>query len=422
MEQPGSIRDLFEKHMRGTASVAEQEQLSEVLERCSNEELTDVLESIAASTGRDPRFSSVDWETVLQSILQHPREASDAGERTGSGEWQGLEEVPQETARIIRLSPQRRFVAAAIVLLVVLGAGLYGWLGLRSSKESGGIPVARFKNDILPGGDKAVLTLADGTTILLDSAQSGRLTQQGNAVIVKLNNGQLAYKTQHEKPAEVLYNSLTTPRGGQYQLTLPDGSKVWLNAASSIHYPTAFSGKERRVEIRGEAYFEVAKDPHQPFKVVALAAAGKSALEIAVLGTRFNVNTYEDEVVIKTSLLEGRVSVNGSRPLQEGEEAVILRDPSPARPDMRIVKVPDIEESIAWKEGIFHFDQENIAAIMRQLSRWYDVEIAYEGPLPKDLFTAIISRNNNISQVLKMLEATNRIHFKIENKKITIMR
>ncbi|HWK07121.1 MAG TPA: FecR family protein, partial [Puia sp.] len=326
MEQPGYIRDLFEKHMRGTASVAEQEQLSEVLERYSNEELTDVLESIAASTGRDSRFSSGDWETVLQSILQHPRETSDVRERTGSYELSAIREsadatqVPQEKALIIRLYPRRRFAAAAIILLVVLGAGLYAWLGGRPSKEAGNIPVARFKNDVLPGGDKAVLTLANGAAIVLDSAQSGVLAQQGNAKVVKLNNGQLAYQAvtshQSQTASPVTYNTLSTPRGGQYQLTLPDGTKVWLNAASSIHYPTAFSGKERRVEIRGEAYFEVAKDPYKPFKVVSLAVAGKSALEIAVLGTRFNVNTYEDETIIKTSLLEGRVSVNGSRPLQ----------------------------------------------------------------------------------------------------------
>jgi ferric-dicitrate binding protein FerR (iron transport regulator) len=243
--------------------------------------------------------------------------------------------------------------------------------------------------------------------------------------VIKLKNGQLSYQTaasdKLQAASPVTYNTLSTPRGGQYQLTLPDGSKVWLNAASSIHYPTAFTGKERSVEITGEAYFEVAKDPYKPFRVVSLAAAGNSPLEIKVLGTHFNVNAYEDEASISTSLLEGKLSINGSRPLAAGEQAVIVRGPSGAAKAIRIVNVPDIEGSIAWKEGLFNFNQENISSIMRQLSRWYDVEVAFEGPLPKDQFTAIISRNNNISQVLKMLEATNRIHFKIDRKKITTM-
>jgi ferric-dicitrate binding protein FerR (iron transport regulator) len=293
-----------------------------------------------------------------------------------------------------------------------VGAGAYFLLLNKPRHErvgGAGNPVA---NDALPGRSKAVLTLANGSSILLDSVANGMLAQQGNATVVKLNNGQLAYNTLAEKPTEVLYNTLATPRGGQYQLVLPDGSKVWLNAASSIRYPTAFAGKERKIEITGEAYFEVAKNTGVPFIV------STNGMDVKVLGTRFNVNAYDDEATIRTTLLEGAVLVTkdaATAILKPGQQSRLTKSGV-----INVINDTDIEEAVAWKNGLFSFKSADIKTVMRQIARWYDVEVVYEKEVQEQFHTEI-NRNTNASKVFKILETTGGVHFRIEGKKVTVM-
>jgi len=311
-----------------------------------------------------------------------------------------------------RITPLRKIAIAASVigLLLVSFFLLTDKVGKKDVAKSE-IDQQRFKNDVLPGGDKATLTLADGSTILLDDAQNGYLTQQGNSKIIKLE-GKLSYDPTNKNSREIVYNTISTPKGGQYQLELPDGSQVWLNATSSIHFPTSFVGKERRVEITGEAYFEVAKNRDMPFIVTVNGA------EVQVLGTHFNVNAYSDEDNVKTTLLEGsvrfvsRANINMLKP---GQQSQLAGDGL-----IKVVSNVDVDEVVAWKNGMFDFDNAGIETVMRQLSRWYDVEIEYKGKTD-DLFIAEMRRNIKLSDALKALELTGKVKFDIQGKKIIVM-
>ncbi len=273
--------------------------------------------------------------------------------------------------------------------------------------------VDNFKNDVAPGGNKAILTLADGSVIVLDSAQNGTLTNQGNTKVIKLDNGQLAYNSAGIKSTEVLFNTISTPRGGQYQVILPDGSKVWLNAASSLRFPAAFVDKERRVDVTGEAYFEIAKNAAMPF-VVSVGGA-----EVQVLGTHFNIMAYDDEATMKTTLLEGSIKFvkgNTSHLLKPGQQSQLTPTGS-----VNVASGVDMAHVMAWKNGLFHFEDADIQTFMRQLSRWYDVEVVYQNKNNNDQFVLEMPRSSKLSDVLKVLELTGDIRFGIDGKKIIIL-
>jgi ferric-dicitrate binding protein FerR (iron transport regulator) len=270
-------------------------------------------------------------------------------------------------------------------------------------------------NEIGPGGNKAILTLADGSTINLESAVTETLTQQGNTTLLK-SDGQLTYKSLNEKPAQIFLNNVTTPRGGQYQLTLSDGSKVWLNAASSIEFPAAFTGNERTVKITGEVYFEVAKNASMPFKV-KIADKG----EVEVLGTHFNINAYSDEATIKTTLLEGSVKVTGLRQnnsttIIPGEQAQIS-----AKNKINVNKIENVEDVIAWKNGTFNFDNADLETSLRQIARWYDVDIIFEGVVPNKKFSGEMQRDLSLPQVIKLLEKNN-VYCRIEGRNLFVLK
>ena len=280
-----------------------------------------------------------------------------------------------------------------------------------------------YKNDIKPGGNQAVLTLADGTKIVLDNAAEGTLTRQGNTTVIKLDDGRLAYNMQTVskiQTTKTLYNTLSTPRGGQYCVTLPDGTIVWLNASTSLRFPTAFTGDNRKVEIKGEAYFEVAKNEAMPF----IVTAGNS--EVTVLGTHFNISAYADDKVIKTTLLEGSVKLSVIKQAgSENEAATIKLQPGQqaqldAANTLKVVEA-DTEEAIAWKNGYFIFNNEDIESIMQKIVRWYDVKVIYDVNDKNIYFTGDISRAENVSEVLRLLELTETVHFKIEGKTITVL-
>jgi len=321
-------------------------------------------------------------------------------------------------AAVIPLYKRKRLLfrlAGAAAVMLILGTGAYLWLQhqarpdiTRNESRSGSL-----KNDALPGRDGAILTLADKQQVVLDSLGDGVVTTQGKTTVL-IKNGQLVYAAAGPEGA-MLYNTMTTPRGRQCRLTLPDGSGVWLNAASSITYPTAFSATERTVSITGEAYFEVAKDLARPFRVKV------NEMQVDVLGTNFNINAYPGQGKIRTTLLKGSVkvkSVQDAVTLQPGQQASLSA--SPSTPLLRVRSDADIDEVMAWKNGFFKFNDTDIRTVMQQLERWYDLEVVYEGPVPKDHFGGKLPRDANASEVLKALEQT-QVHFRIDGKKLIVM-
>jgi len=318
--------------------------------------------------------------------------------------------APRGRTRLVTLAGNKtRWAVAAAILFVCTGIYL-----LTRSLPHATIPRtadARPPKDIGPGGDKAILTLGNGQKIILDSASNGILAKQGVATISKLSNGQLAYSVTESPEARDpagtpdLYNTMSTPAGGQYRLTLPDGTGVWLNSTSSITYPAAFRGKERHVSITGEVYFEVAKNRAMPFRVET------GGLSVYVLGTSFNINAYKDEASINTTLLEGAVRIGsgkGEQTLKPGQQAQVA-----AGGGISLVQHADLEQTMAWKNGIFAFRNADIRTVMRQLSRWYNVEVSYAGAPPPGDFSGEIGRGLTLTQVLNGL-SQEKVHFKIE--------
>lgn len=269
---------------------------------------------------------------------------------------------------------------------------------------------------IVPGGNKAVLTLNDGTAIILDSVVNGAITQQGNTRIIKNTNGQITYDASatSDNSTAIGFNTIATPKGGQYQVILPDGSKVWLNAASSLRFPTAFSGNRRDVYLTGEAYFEIMPNTRQPFHVAV------NNMEVNVLGTRFNVMAYEEEQQSRTTLVQGSINIqsagNAAQPtlLTPGQQAKLN-----AAGKVNVVNNADIDEALAWINGKFYFNDTDLGTLMRQIARWYNIEVIYKGSIPQEKFTGEIPRNSNIDEVFKILKLSN-IHFTSDGNTITI--
>jgi hypothetical protein len=355
-----------------------------------------LLEEVRSSRYHEAELQ-VNWEQMLQSVLQHQEAA-----------------IP---ARVRKMVMVKRIAVAAVVL-ITLGSIAYWWLqkGNDRHTNTSALPLA---TDVQPGRNGAILTLHNGQTVLLDSARNGAMDLQPGLQIAK-QDSLISYPAANA-PAneEVSFNTLTTPRGRKFQLVLADGTKVWLNAASSIHYPAVFNGKERVVDVTGEVYFEVAKNANRPFVVNILSARDASAKgRVEVLGTHFNINAYDDEEAVRTTLLEGKVKtsmVNGkSSMLKPGEQAVL----SPNSP-LTINESPNIEEVMAWKNGYFQFERADIQTVMRQVARWYDVDVIYEGAVTKDRFGGSIPRDATLSQVLHALEQS-LVHFTIQGKKVIV--
>lgn len=305
----------------------------------------------------------------------------------------------------------RRIAAAAAIIATVATVTL---LVNRGSKSTPPVASAktqqeRFKNDVAPGQNGAVLTLSNGKTIILDSAGNGSLAEECGTDIIK-KDGQVIYSSQSGK-SELLYNTMATSRGRQFKLVLSDGSTVWLNAESSITYPTVFTGNERKVNITGEAYFEIAHNAQMPFVVE------KNEMRVQVLGTHFNINSYDDESSINITLLEGSLKVsknNVSSLIKPGQQAQLQNQ------QIKVISDADIDAVMAWKNGYFDFGGKDIGVLMRQLARWYDVDVVYDKKI-NDLFFATIPRNTNLSDVLKALELTGKVKFAIINKTIHVL-
>lgn len=311
-------------------------------------------------------------------------------------------------------------IAAMILLAITTGIYFYSNREIAEPEHFTEIDV---RNDIAPGYNKAILTLADGSKISLDDAANGLLASQGNIAITKTDNGQIVYEKSAVDRSKLIsnrpvINTIQTPKGGKYQVRLPDGSKVWLNSASTLSYPTTFAGNERKVQLKGEAYFEISPNKNIPFRVQS------DNQIVEVLGTHFNINSYDDEDYVKTTLLEGSVKVilnskpnmvSDTRLLKPGEQSLTKS----SRSDIRIENA-DTEKAVAWKNGYFKFRNTPIREIMREIERWYDVELVYEGKMPTDEFTGFISNDVKISAVLKIMEESGGVKFTVKGKKLKV--
>ncbi|AEV99849.1 hypothetical protein A4D02_25810 [Niastella koreensis] len=382
--------------------------------------------------------------TAGEPSLQEGQEKELLGQEMKAAIWEQIDQTTQHQ-NVIPLYKRSWFrvsVAAAIVVVAFIPVYYYivqtpaPKIIVQAKQQKA--PV----HDALPGGNKATLTLADGTLIDLGKAANGVVATDGGATVSKKEDGRLEYNGTlsevegsgqgTERSRSAAYNTLTTPTGGQYYVMLPDGSRVWLNAASSLKYPTAFNSNERLVYLTGEAYFEITKNHNKPFRVHFIApASGNEGREgvIEVLGTHFNVNAYADEAMIKTTLLEGGIREWASTAdIQQPERSVILNPGQQAQLKnapignnrIRVINDADTEEAIAWKNGLFYFDNVDIQAIMRQLERWYKVQVVFKGRIPARRFAGQVSRSSNLSQVLKILELS-KVHFTIEGNLVIVL-
>lgn len=340
-------------------------------------------------------------------------------DEVGERIWQRL----SESRKVVRPLAGRKDIAfkwykVAAAAVIILSAGL--WMIKHNKKAVHTSQLVKAPSrGILPGGNKAYLTMANGTRIVLDSAKNGNLAAQSGITLTKTKNGLVVYHFSGNANQQVPgsapeFNTITTPVGGQYQVELEDGTKVWLNSMSSLRFPVAFNGNERNVELTGEAYFEVAKNKYKPFNVQA------AGTRVQVLGTHFNINAYKDNEYLTTTLLEGSVRmVHGSAMtvLTPGQQGKITTSG-----DQIEVKDADIEETMAWKNGFFVFHDENIVNVMKQVSRWYDIDVEYAGDVKDREFGGTVSRYKNITELLNNMELTQAIHYKIEGRRVIIMK
>lgn len=390
MQIPQHIYVLIEKYLSGNITAEEQLQLDEWYEILPQQEDTVVPDrsDLAAMRAR--------LETRILDSIRNNKEAA-----------------------AVKPFFRRNFLYMAAAILVILfsvGGYLYFFSTKQQHPHLANTTVPPVNNDIEPGGNKALLTLSDGTSIVLDTAINGTVSQQGNIKVLKLDNGLLRYNQQLTNAtiaATPVFNTISTPRGGQYQVTLSDGTRVWLNAASSLHFPVAFTGSERTVEVTGEAYFEVAHDKEKPFRVASRGTM------VEVLGTHFNINAYADETAVKTTLLQGKVKVTGTatvdtKHLLPGQQSVLDK-----KGRITLRQQVDTEETTAWMHGHFQFKSADLKTVLRQVARWYDVEIIYNGAVDIH-FTGQLPRSEKASAIFEKLEMTGAVHFKIENRKIIV--
>jgi transmembrane sensor len=335
--------------------------------------------------------------------------------RATDGDLKNLFESSIREAKVMPLGSKNRnrykwLIAASIIFIVAAGT----YFTVFNKSENGQIvkkqPIVK---DVLPGTFKAKLTLDDGRTIILDNASKGEITKQGNAVVLN-QNGQLVYSSSpNATTTKILHNTLSTGRGEMYPTVLSDGSKVWLNNETTIHYPVTFTSDERRIELEGgEAYFEVMHNSDKPFKVIV------NGTEVEVLGTQFSISAFADEDFIQTNLLTGKVKVtHGSNPkiLTPGQKANVDKTGN-----INLVKDADVEGSIAWVRGFFHFEEADMHSVMRQLARWYDVEVVFEGQIPNEKIKGDIQRNIPLSKVLSNLERIGKVNLRMEGRKIIV--
>lgn len=377
---------LLKRYTQQALTAGERMELKDLLDSVNAAELPDELIE-ALSKEMDPYYSLNQSDEEIDNMLR-PVFSMDKG---------------VTVRRIHRVHFMRKWGWAAAIILL-LGSAVFLYTINKKSEQP--IVETTLPSDILPGTNKAVLTLADGRTIALDSTVSGNIAEQGNSAIVKTAIGEIVYNAQGAAENEVMMNTMATPRGGQYQLQLSDGTKIWLNAASSVTYPAVFVGRERKIKITGEAYLEVAKDKTKPFIV---DIDGKSSVE--VLGTSFNISSYPEEP-IKTTLVEGSIKMN-NKMLQPGEQAIVSES------KLEINREVDISQVLAWKNGYFSFQDASLQQIAGQLERWYDIEVEFETGAPNITLRGKMDRGVRLSGVMQLLDDFG-VKTKLENRTLII--
>jgi ferric-dicitrate binding protein FerR (iron transport regulator) len=396
-----NIQELWDLFISDKASIQQVNTLFEYIKNAAHDDeniafFREAINKIPSS------FYKTDDEVVhsiLDSIIASDKDLKDSLEKN------------TRVTPVRHISVLRKWGWAAASILLLLGIGSYFLL---TKKEKQPTIAVNIPTDIAaPTGNRAMITLADGTKVFLDSVGKGQLAQQGSIKLIKLANGKIAYQPLGDgRNQSVAYNTLVNPRGSKViDMQLSDGSHVWLNAGSAITYPVAFIGNDRSVELEGEGYFEVAKDAKRKFIVTA------NGVNTEVLGTHFNVNAFKDDGQdIKITLLEGSVKINNGNAtglLKPGQQALVANE-------VKIVSDVDLHLVIAWKNGYFQFDKASLQNVMKQVSRWYDVDVVYEGYNQPREFAGEIQRDLSLSEVLKILEK-NKVHFRIEGKELRVM-
>ena len=403
---------LLRLYINRTTTEPEERELFEIIKDTDNEEIGSILEGLLEV--QEPVVDLQRRERIFGEILRATSYNVQDHGSTGASTALGIERPPSTPLRVVW-----RRVAAAAAILVFLTVGGYFIFKNKENQEIVKLEPQekRFKNDIAaPTKQKATITLADGSTVALDSLSKGTLARQGDVNLTKTADGKIIYTG---TSAAMVFNTLTNPKGSKViDMTLADGSHIWLNAGSSVSYPITFKGDQRKIFVTGEAYLEVKHDAAKPFIVNA-----NNKGEIEVMGTHFNVNAYEDEDGVRTTLLEGKVKVTRTmlsvqmkdfKILSPGQQAVITKT------DVRSVNDVDVDQVMAWKNGLFKFKEVTIETIMRQVEKWYDVDVVFEGTVSEHFITTM-PRDVPVSQVFKYLEATGRVRFRIEGRRVTVM-
>jgi len=408
MKVNNTIKELWELFILDKASREQVDALFEQIKSTGNDEDHIAYIKEAFSKISQPLYKTDDM--VVHSILEAIISSND--------DLKASLDKNVQAAPVKRMPIIPKWARAAACAILLTGIGAYLWSNNKTKPLE---PVVLVNAaDIRPGKNGGILTLADGRQVLLDSTGSGAIATQSGAQVL-LKKGQLVYVPTGETPVEMVYNMVSTPRGRQFSLVLPDGTKAWLNAASSLRYPTLFAGNQRRVEVTGEVYFEVARDARMPFRVNV-----NNKVEVGVLGTHFNVEAYENEANISTTLLEGSIIVSLSPDRQQQSSshgrAVILKPGEQAQiagSDSKVIAA-DIDKTMAWKNGLFDFDGEGLQDVMRQIERWYDIEVVYEKGVRSSEFVGKLTRDVTLNQLLEGFKDLD-IHYKLEGRRLILL-
>jgi len=406
LKKHSDLKLLYRKYINNQLSADEIRDLLVSLGKLSNEDLNSLTAEVMFETP-DAAIDTLQEDDRLQRILANVKlQQRSSADESNDQPLPATINAPAE----MPLMPFRRklytWLSAAAAAILIAGSVIYFSTDYSLEKQ------AALAN-LQPGKNKAELTLANGRHITLDDAINGNLAKDAGVQITKTKDGELVYTVIDANAASDARNIIKTPYGGQYMVILPDQSKVWLNAGSSLAYPVSFANaKTRNVDLTGEAYFEIAKDKTHPFIVKT------AKQEVKVLGTHFNINSYMDEPAILTTLLEGSVNISSAaadRILKPGEQSMLTAQGIK-------VAAADTEEVMAWKNGYFRFNDEKLESIMRKIARWYDVEIEFDGEISDEEYNGKISKFKNIAQVLEMLSETNTVHFKIDGRRILVLK
>jgi transmembrane sensor len=390
---------LLQTYFINRSTAAEKDELMQWLADDNNR---DALQDVLGQLWQDfPATASVFTSDKSHYLLNAVKKQIGLDSKTGSN--------------VRKLFEWRKIAVAASIILAISTSVYFLFLHKTDPPHSYVETVFPVGDVAAPNSNRAMITLANGQQVFLDSMENGELAMQENVKLIKLADGSIAYNQETASVNEIIpFNTLYNPRGSKViDMKLADGSRMWLNAGSSVTYPVIFTGKERNVSISGEAYFEVAHDAAKPFIV------SKGAMHVTVLGTRFNVNAYDDDPEIRVTLLEGSVKVNTTTDLQSlllkpGQQAIVSRSNI-----LSMASTVDIDAVMAWKNGLFNFNNADLSMVLRQLARWYDLAVTYQGAIPQRKFGGEMQRNLNLSEVLKLLES-NKVQFKLDGKKLII--